>query len=343
MIDPLALTILIVLLALVFDFINGFHDASNSIATIVATRVLKYKQAVIYAAFFNFAAFFTMHVGVAKMIGTDLIDLGAIVPSVLVITLISGITWNMLTWWWSMPSSSSHTLLGAFAGAAFSHAVFSGYDDPAGIFNLMGWLKVFLFIFVAPLFGALLGGTIAKIAYFMQSNFEWKGWKRFYATAQLVSSALLSFNHGANDAQKTAGIIAIALALGGLTPGGVDNFTVPMWVLFLAHVVIALGTWFGGWRITKTLGYKLTRMRPIDGFSAEGGAGLAIGIATLMHIPVSTTLCTTGSIVGAGAAVDDKRLKWRVFQKIASIWGMTIPVSFALGGTLMWFWHLIEG
>lgn len=339
--DPLILTLVIIAFALVFDFINGFHDASNSIATIVATRVLKYKQAVLYAAFFNFVAFFTMNVGVAKMIGKDLVDLDAIIPMVLIATLIAGIGWNLLTWWWGMPSSSSHTLLGAFAGAAFSHAVFTGHDDPIGIFKLMGWLKVFLFIFVAPLFGAVLGGIIAKITYGLQSRFEWRGWRRFYAGAQLFSSAMLSFNHGANDAQKTAGIIAIALSLGGFAPPG--DFTVPLWVLCAAHIVIALGTWFGGWRITKTLGYKLTRMRPIDGFSAESGAALSIGLATLLHIPVSTTLCTTGSIVGAGAAVQDKRLKWRVFQKIMSIWTITIPVSFALGGSLMWLLDKVAG
>jgi PiT family inorganic phosphate transporter len=337
MLDPIALTIVIILTALVFDFINGFHDASNSIATIVATRVLKYKQAVLYAAFFNFVAFATMHVGVAKMIGTDLVQLDAIAPSVLLMALFAGIVWNLLTWWWGMPSSSSHTLLGGFAGAAFAHAIFTGHANPFEIFKLAGWFKVFLFIFVAPLFGAMLGGIIALITQAIQKVWPWDGWKRFYAGAQLVSSALLSFNHGANDAQKTAGIIAIALSLGGLAPSG--DFTVPIWVLFMAHVVIGLGTWFGGWRITRTLGFRLTRLRPVDGFAAEGGAALSIGLATLLHIPVSTTLTTTGAVVGAGAAKKDARLKWQVFGKIASIWGVTMPVSFALGGALMWLWH----
>jgi PiT family inorganic phosphate transporter len=335
MLDPMTMTILVVIAALVFDFINGFHDASNSIATIVATRVLKYKQAVIWAACFNFIAFFAMGTGVAKMVGSGLIDTSAITLLVLMATLLAGIIWNLLTWWWGIPASSSHTMLGAFGGAAFVHAVFSGHTDPFEIFKLNGWLKVFLFIFVAPLFGAMLGGAIALITGVLRDRIHWRGWPRFYAGAQLFSSALLSFNHGANDAQKTAGIIAIALVVGGVMPEA-EELVVPTWTLLAAHIVIALGTLAGGWRITKTLGFKLTRLKPIDGFAAESGAAISIGLATLLHIPVSSTLTTTGAIVGAGAAKKDARLKWQVFQKIAAIWGVTIPVSFALGGVMMW-------
>jgi PiT family inorganic phosphate transporter len=226
-------------------------------------------------------------------------------------------------------------MLGAFGGAAFVHAVFSGHTDPFEIFKLNGWLKVFLFIFVAPLFGAMLGGAIALITGVLRDRIHWRGWPRFYAGAQLFSSALLSFNHGANDAQKTAGIIAIALVVGGVMPEA-EELVVPTWTLLAAHIVIALGTLAGGWRITKTLGFKLTRLKPIDGFAAESGAAISIGLATLLHIPVSSTLTTTGAIVGAGAAKKDARLKWQVFQKIAAIWGVTIPVSFALGGVMMW-------
>lgn len=336
------LTAIVILAALVFDFINGFHDASNSIATIVATRVLKFKQAVAWAAFFNFIAFFSMATGVAKMVGSGLIDTSAITLPVLLATLLAGILWNLVTWWWGIPASSSHTLLGAFGGAALVHAVFTGHSDPFEIFKLDGWLKVFLFIFVAPLFGAMIGALIALITGGLQHQIKWRGWPRFYAGAQLFSSALLSFNHGANDAQKTAGVIALALVVGGMMPASGD-LTVPMWALLAAHIVIALGTLTGGWRITKTLGFKLTRLKPMDGFAAESGAAVSIGLATLLHIPVSSTLTTTGAIVGAGAAKKDSRLKWQVFQKIASIWGITIPVSFALGGVILWGLRAVLG
>lgn len=341
MIDPIALTIITIIVALIFDFINGFHDASNSIATIVATRVLKYRHAVLYAAFFNFVAFFTFSTGVAKMIGAGMLNLEVITLPAILTGLIGGIAWNLFTWWKGIPASSSHTLMGALAGAVYINAGMRGNWDPAAVFIYSGWIKVLAFIFIAPMIGFSLALLVHKGALFMRKHIKpVGGWSRFFQIAQLVSSALLSLNHGLNDAQKTAGVIATAMVAGGMMT--VADFHVPLWVLFLANLFIALGTWMGGWRITKTLGFRLTKLRPMDGFAAETGAALSIGIATFFHLPVSTTLSTTGAVTGVGVS---QKIGFNkdVFKRICLTWGLTLPVSFALAGVLMFLWDVIEG
>lgn len=339
--DAFILICLIVTAALIFDFINGFHDAANSTATIVATKVLKHWQAVLWAAFFNFVALFVVSTGVAKTVGAGLIDLSFITPYVIIAALLAGITWNLITWWRGIPASSSHTLLGAYGGAVYGHVVLNTDKLPADAYITAGWIKVAAFIFIAPLVGYLLGYTILrateKASRRAPDEKMGKKEKRFYKTMQLASSALLSFNHGANDAQKTAGVIATGLVATGYMAQ--SDFHIPDWVLLAAYTMIALGTLSGGWRITKTLGYKLTKLKPVQGFSAETGAALSIALATWLHMPISTTLCVTGSIVGVSTAKKQEggksKVSWPLFSKIALIWVLTLPVSFAFGfGTL---------
>lgn len=340
------LVAIVIAAALIFDFINGFHDASNSIATIVATRVLKYKHAVLYAAFFNFVAFFTFSTGVAKMIGAGMLHLEVITLPAILAGLLGGIIWNLITWWRGIPASSSHTLMGALAGAVYVYAgLSSGNWDPVHVFIVEGWIKVLIFIFAAPMIGFALALLVHRAALSMRKHIKpgstssW-GWSKFFAGAQLVSSAALSFNHGTNDAQKTAGVIATALVAGGYMASA--DFHIPLWVLFLANLFIALGTWMGGWRITKTMGFRLTKLKPMDGFAAESGAALSIGIATFFHLPVSTTLSTTGSIAGVGVSQKigvNKELSQRIFLT----WCVTLPASFALGGALAGIGHALFG
>lgn len=326
------LTIIIIMLALVFDFINGFHDAANATATVVATRVLKRWQAVVWAAIFNFMAMFFVSTGVAKTVGSGLIDLSFVTPQVMICGLLAGITWNLMTWWWAMPASSSHTLIGAYAGATFGHVYLTAGNAMQNPFVIDGWLKVLAFIFVAPLVGYVLSYIILRTVRIIHYRYRRHNWRRVYSGCQLLSSALLSFNHGANDAQKTAGIIAGALVVGGYMDQ--DNFHIPDWVLVAAYTMIALGTLAGGWRITETLGFKLTKLRPVHGFSAETGAAASIAMATYLHMPISTTLATTGSIVGVGRARGHGRVNWSLFKKIGSVWVFTLPVSFTLGAAV---------
>ncbi|MGE3771192.1 MAG: anion permease [Bdellovibrionales bacterium] len=343
MFDIATITLITILLALVFDFINGFHDASNSIATIVASRVLKHWQAVIWAAVFNFAAFFFISTGVAKTVGSGLMDLQYVTSYAIIAGLIGGIIWNLWTWWRGIPASSSHTLIGAYAGAVCAHIVFNTDANMLDAFVSSGWIKVLAFIIIAPAVGFALAFVVMSINYTLD-----KIWKpdserlAFYKGAQLCSSALLSFMHGGNDAQKTAGIIAGALFAGGYMAG--QDFHIPDWVLLLAYLFIALGTLAGGWRITKTVGFSLTKIKPRHGFAAETGAALSIGLATWLHMPISTTLATTGSVVGVGAArgpatdvrPDDRTVNWQLFRKIFYIWLVTLPASFALGAAAFW-------
>jgi len=357
MFDLPTITLVIIALALVFDFINGFHDASNSIATIVATRVLKHWQAVIWAAFFNFIAFFFISSGVAKTVGAGLMDLQFVTSHTIMAALVGGIIWNLWTWWKGIPASSSHTLIGAYAGAVCAHIVFGTDASMVDAFFANAWLKVLAFIFIAPLVGYCLAFTMMSVANTLEKRWENQFSARFFRGSQLVSSALLSFMHGGNDAQKTAGIIAVALAVGATAAGpdmpavGSGEFHVPDWGLFAAYLCISLGTLMGGWRITKTLGFQLTQLKSKHGFSAETGAALSIGLATFMHIPISTTLTTTGAIVGVGSArghtkkvsPDDTTVNWRLFKRIASIWLFTLPAAFALGATAQVIGYLFIG
>lgn len=331
--DSLILTIIVCVTALGFDFINGFHDASNSIATLVATRVLSFRRAVLWAALFNFIAFFTFSTGVARTIGTGLMHIDIVTLPALLSGLLAGIAWNLFTWWRRMPVSSSHTLIGAMAGAVYAHAALSGDPDPMNVFIASGWIKVLAFIFIAPIIGYALAFIVHRGALLLRKNIKpEEGWSKIFAGAQLVSSAALSFNHGTNDAQKTAGVMATALVAGGFM--GADDFHIPLWVLFCANIVIALGTWVGGWRVTKTLGFRLTKLRPMDGFAAETGAAISIAIATALKLPVSTTLSTTGAIAGVGSA-QGIGFNHEVFKRIFLTWCVTLPAAFILGGGVM--------
>jgi inorganic phosphate transporter, PiT family len=326
-----AYIIAIVLVAFVFDFINGFHDSANSIATVVSTRVLSPLAAVIWAAFFNFAAAFVVGTAVAKTVGSGMIDTKIVDPNVILGGLLGAIVWNLITWFYGLPSSSSHALIGGYAGAAVAKAGF------AAIVWGKPWIMTLSFIVLSPLIGMLLGSTLMIIVTWV---FRWTTparANRFFKHAQLVSSAAFSLSHGANDAQKTMGIIVgllvstqgvFAEETGILKHMYVTSAqTIPYWVEFGAYTAIALGTMFGGWRIVHTLGSRVTRLRPVGGFCAETGGALSILIATRFGIPVSTTHTVTGSIVGVGATIRRRAVRWDVAGRIVWAWVLTIPAA----------------
>lgn len=345
MTDILTLTALIVALALVFDFINGFHDAANATATIVATRVLRYRHAVIWAAIFNFLAITMVTTGVAKTVGAGLMNTDFITPLSIVCALIAGITWNLATWYWGLPASSSHTLLGAYAGAVAGHVISIDPSQLVNAYVASGWIRVLAFIVIAPLVGFVAGYILRRLLQPLAAKQNAERPTRPYKIAQLASSALLSFNHGANDAQKTAGIITAALVAGNFLPAG--DFAVPLWVLAASYTVIALGTVAGGWRVTRTMGFRLGKLTPVDGVAAETGAAIAIAGATLFALPISTTFATTGAITGTTAA-QNKNAKprptpWPILRRIGAVWCITLPVSFVLGASFYGVVSLITG
>jgi inorganic phosphate transporter, PiT family len=310
------LLLFIIAVALVFDFLNGFHDAANSIATVVSTRVLAPQKAVLWAAFFNFVAAFVLGTHVAKTIGSGMIDLSAVNHEVVLAGLLGAIAWNLITWYYGLPVSSSHALIGGYAGAAVAKAGF-GAIIPGG------WVKTLLFIVLSPTIGALLG-------FVMMVSVSWifRRWHPFrldqlFRRLQLLSAALYSLGHGGNDAQKTMGIITGVL----VTSGVLKKFEVPLWVILLSHAAIALGTMFGGWRIVKTMGTKITKLQPMGGFCAETAAAINIVGVTLYGIPVSTTHTITGAIMGVGATRRLSAVKWGVAQRIVWAWIMTIPLA----------------
>lgn len=321
-------TLAIIAFALVFDFINGFHDAANATATIVATRALKHWQAVCWSALFNFAALFVVSGGVAATVGAGLINLSLVTPTVIMCGLVGAIGWNLFTWWRGLPSSSSHALLGAYAGAAFMHAILV-QESLAELYKGSAWLKVLAFIIIGP----ILGYAIARGLYGLIQKLPKTITEKHYRFVQLGSSALLSFSHGANDAQKTAGIIAGALALG--TAQADLPLVVPFWVLVISYTMIALGTLGGGWRIVKTLGFKLAKLTPQSGACAETGAALSIALATALHLPVSSTLATTGAVSGIGVAQGiDLVAKSALRRRIMLAWALTLPAAFTAGALL---------
>jgi PiT family inorganic phosphate transporter len=308
--------IFIILIALFFDFTNGMHDAANSISTVVSTRVLSPKQAVIWAAFFNFVAFLIFGTTVASTIGNGMIDIKIVTPTVILAGLIGAICWNMITWYFGLPSSSSHALIGGYAGAAIAKSGF-------GVIILEGWIKTVAFIALAPVIGILLGFLLKVITtwiVFKQPPALIDKWSR---VSQIFSAALYSLGHGGNDAQKTMGIITSLLFTGGLIP----EFAIPLWVVLSAHAAIAIGTLSGGWRIVKTMGQKITKLRPIDGFCAETAAATSIFLATHLGIPVSTTHVITGAISGVGAVTRLSAVRWGVTLRIVWAWIFTIPAS----------------
>jgi PiT family inorganic phosphate transporter len=321
----------IVAVAFIFDFINGFHDSANSIATIVGTRVLSPLAAVIWAAFFNFIAAFTIGTAVAKAIGQGLIDVSVVTPNVILGGLLGAIIWNLITWYYGIPSSSSHALIGGYAGAAVAKAGLGAITWGAK------WVQTLSFIVISPLVGMAAGFAIMLAVYWTFQNVSVTRVDRVFRPAPLLSSALLSWSHGGNDAQKTMGIIVGLLVASKETFANQTGIlrhlyiesanTIPYWVEIGAYTAISLGTLFGGWRIVHTMGSRITRLRPVGGFSAETGGALAITLATALGIPVSTTHTITGAIVGVGATNRLSAVRWGLAGRIVWAWVVTIPAS----------------
>ena len=318
--EPTSLFIFFIIgVALVFDFTNGMHDAANSIATIVSTRVLSPRKAVLWAATFNFLAFFIFGTAVAKTIGKGMIDINVITPSVILAGLIGTIAWNILTWFFGIPTSSSRALIGGYTGAALA-------KGGLGVILWSGWTKTLIFIILAPTIGLVLG-VLFKIAatwiVHKKSPTAVTTWSR---RLQLISAALYSLGHGSNDAQKTMGIITSLLFASGM----ISAFEVPFWVILLSYLAIAAGTLSGGWRIVHTMGQKITKLRPLDGFCAETASAVSLFLATSLGVPVSTTHVITGSISGVGATQRISAVRWGVTLRIVWAWIFTIPASAAM-------------
>ncbi len=323
--NSLLLVAFITFVALVFDFINGFHDAANSIATVVSTRVLSPMQAVAWAAFFNFVAAFGFGVNVARTIGKGIVEPVVVDQWVILAGLTGAILWDLITWYYGLPTSSSHALIGGFAGAALVKAGF-------GSLVFSGLVKIIAFMIVAPLLGLALGFCLMVSVYWIFRRMRPSRADGLFRRLQLLSAAAYSFGHGTNDAQKTMGIIAILLFSAGYLG---SEFYVPIWVILAAHAAIALGTLAGGWRIVKTMGMRLTKLRPPSGFCAEAGAALILFGTAVAGIPVSTTHTITGSIVGIGATQRLSAVRWGVAGRIVWAWILTIPFSALLAG-LTW-------
>ena len=323
---------IIVGLVLVFDFINGFHDSANSIATVVSTKVLSPLAAVSMAAFFNFIAFTIFPLKVAATIGKGVVESDVLDLSVIAAALLAAITWNLLTWWWGLPSSSSHTLVGGLVGAALVSA------GPSSIVT-SGVVKIVAFIVISPLLGMIFGFFISSLVQYMARNHSPFGVDKHFRRLQLLSAAAFSLGHGGNDAQKSMGIIWIALIVYGITSK--DASRPPLWVILSCQTAIALGTLFGGWRIVKTMGQKITKLKPFEGFCAETAGALTLFGATHFGIPVSTTHTITGAIIGVGSRKGLSAVKWGVTTKIFYAWIFTIPVSGAIGALVLLLLKLI--
>jgi PiT family inorganic phosphate transporter len=304
-------------LVLVFDFINGFHDSANSIATVVSTKVLSPVAAVAMAAFFNFIAFLIFPLKVATTMGKGVINPDVINLTVIAAALFAAITWNLLTWWYGLPSSSSHTLVGGLIGAAVAS---TGW----GSVIMAGVIKIVIFIVIAPLLGMVMSFIISAIVIFLSRKHSPSGIDKHFRRLQLLSAAAFSLGHGGNDAQKSMGIIWVALIVSGLAT---KNDPISLWIVLSCHAAIALGTLFGGWRIVKTMGQRITKLKPFEGFCAESAGALTLFGATHFGIPVSTTHVITGAIIGAGARKGASAVKWGVTTKIFWAWILTIPVS----------------
>jgi inorganic phosphate transporter, PiT family len=322
-----SLAIFIIGVALIFDYINGFHDAANSVATIVATRVLTPFQAVVWAAFFNFVSAFTFGTGVASTVGKGFVDVDLITPQVLLAGLIGGIVWDLITWWFGLPTSSSHALIGGYAGAAVANAAYRLGPSRAFEGLVVGqWPVTLTFIVVAPVLGLVLAYILMIAVHWLFRNSSPSRMDSYFRKLQLLSAALYSFSHGTNDAQKTMGIITSVLVSADLQKG----FDVPVWVVLSAHAAIALGTLSGGWRIVHTMGSRLTRLKPRGGFCAETAAATSILFATFLKQPVSTTHVIAGSIAGVGSIQRWKAVRWSIARSIVWAWVMTIPASAAI-------------
>jgi PiT family inorganic phosphate transporter len=314
----------LILIALSFDYINGFHDAANSIATVVSTRVLSPGKAVAWAAFFNFAAAFLFGTAVAKTVGAGMVDLRIVTFSVIYAGLIGAIVWNLITWYFGLPTSSSHALFGGYAGAAVAKAGFSAII-------LSGWTKTLIFIVVSPLIGLVVGLTVMTSIYWLFRDVRPGRVDHWFRRFQLLSAAGFSLMHGANDAQKTMGIIAGALVTGGYLELVNGQLPIPRLVEVAAYTAISLGTLTGGWRIIHTMGSKITKLQPMGGFAAETGATVAIFFATQAGVGVSSTHAITGAIVGVGATRRLSAVRWGVAGQIVWAWVLTIPAAATIG------------
>jgi PiT family inorganic phosphate transporter len=315
----------LIAVALAFDFINGFHDAANSIATVVSTRVLSPGKAVIWAAVFNFIAAFTFGTAVAKTVGSGLVDIKIVTFSVIFAALIGAIVWDLITWYYGLPTSSSHALIGGLAGAAVTKAGF-------GAIILSGWTKTLIFIVLAPLIGLTLGFGLMVALMWIFRSFSPSRVDRWFRKLQLVSAAAYSLGHGGNDAQKTMGIIAGVLYAGGYIP----KFQIDIWVILMAHAAIALGTLSGGWRIIHTMGSKITKLQPVGGFAAETAGAISLFTATHLGIPVSTTHTITGAIIGVGSIRRLSAVRWGVAGRIVWAWLLTIPAAAFISAVTYW-------
>ena len=315
----------LIVVALVFDYINGFHDAANSIATVVSTRVLTPGKAVVWAAFFNFVAAFTFGTAVAKTVGSGLVDISIVTFAVIFAGLVGAIVWDLITWYYGLPTSSSHALIGGYAGAAVTKA---GW----GSIIIAGWTKTLIFIVLAPLIGMALGFLLMVVILWAFSRTSPGRVDHWFRRLQLVSAAAYSLGHGGNDAQKTMGIIAGALLAGGYIP----TFRIDLWVILAAHAAIALGTLSGGWRIIHTRGSRITKLQPVGGFAAETAGAISLFTATHLGVPVSTTHTITGAIIGVGSIRRLSAVRWGIAGRIVWAWILTIPASAAIASVTYW-------
>ncbi|HVF89664.1 MAG TPA: inorganic phosphate transporter [Blastocatellia bacterium] len=335
----MAFVLLIIVVALVFDYVNGWHDAANSIATVVSTRVLSPGLAVIWAAFFNFAAFLVFGTHVAKTIAADLINIKIIAEQwqlwVLLCGLLGAIIWDVITWYYGLPSSSSHALVGGYAGAAIA-----AHRGVAGLLKPEGWIKTGSFIFISPLVGMVLGFAIMVAIMWIFRRYSPDKVDKIFRKGQLFSAALYSLGHGGNDAQKTMGIIAGVLVASNLDTNATNQ--IPLWVVLTCHAAIALGTLSGGWRIVRTMGSRLTKLKPVGGFAAETAGAAAIYMATYGGIPVSTTHTITGAIVGVGATRRLSAVRWGVASRVVWAWVLTIPMSALIAALTFWLVELLH-
>jgi PiT family inorganic phosphate transporter len=330
----------IVALALVFDFINGFHDAANSIATVVSTRVLTPLQGVVWAAFFNFIAAFTFGTAVAHTIGAELIDVNRVDNLVIFCGLLGAVVWDLITWYVAVPVSSSHALMGGYAGAAIVKA---GFD----VLIISGWLKTLAFIVIAPLLGFFLGTVFIIAIQWIFRKQTPRSVDHIFRRGQLISAGLYSLGHGTNDAQKTMGIIAGALftvpAYRHLVTDTSGGLVIPFWIVLMAHAAIALGTLSGGWRIVHTVGSKITKLVPMGGFAAETAGAITLFTSSTLGIPVSTTHTITGAIVGVGSVRSKRSVRWSVARQIVWAWFFTIPVAAAISAAVYFIASLLLG
>lgn len=318
---------MLVILAIAFDFMNGFHDAANSIATVVSTGVLKPQQAVLFAAFFNVVAIYFFHLKVAGTIGKGIVEPGIVDHHVVFGALIGAIAWNVITWWYGIPSSSSHALIGGIVGAVIAKA-------GASKLIASGILKTVAFIFVSPLLGFLLGSLLMVIVAWLFRRTSPLRVDSWFRRLQLVSAGLYSLGHGGNDAQKTIGIIWMLLVASGYMAA--TDAAPPNWVIYSCYIAIGLGTMFGGWRIVRTMGQKITKLKPVGGFCAETGGAMTLFLATALGIPVSTTHTITGAIVGVGSVQRASAVRWGVAGNIVWAWIFTIPASAFMAGICYW-------